>query len=137
MICLDTNAVIILLNARTSLIEVRLESTLERGVPVTVSSIVLFELCYGAAKSANAARNIERIANFMAGPISLMDFDLDDAREAGDIRANLERQGTPFGPYDLLIAGQARRRGAVLVTANEDEFRRVPGLNVENWLEPI
>jgi predicted nucleic acid-binding protein len=60
-------------------------------------------------------------------------FDADDAEEAGDIRSALERSGKPIGPYDLLIATQARRRGAILVTANEREFTRVPGLSVENW----
>jgi tRNA(fMet)-specific endonuclease VapC len=55
------------------------------------------------------------------------------ASEAGEIRAELERLGTPIGTYDVLIAAQARRRGAVLVTANTLEFARVPGLNRENW----
>jgi tRNA(fMet)-specific endonuclease VapC len=60
-------------------------------------------------------------------------FEIEDAEEAGDIRAALERAGTPIGPYDILIAAQARRRGAILVTANEHEFARVPGLMVEDW----
>lgn len=60
-------------------------------------------------------------------------FESEDAEEAGDIRAVLERAGTPIGPYDVLIAAQARRRAALLVTANEREFARVPGLRTENW----
>jgi tRNA(fMet)-specific endonuclease VapC len=57
-------------------------------------------------------------------------FEPEDAEEAGDIRAELEREGRPIGPYDILIAAQARRRGALLVTANTGEFTRVPGLKI-------
>ena len=60
-------------------------------------------------------------------------FESQDAEEAGDIRAALERTGKPIGPYDLLIAAQARRRGATLITANEREFARVPGLKTADW----
>jgi len=60
-------------------------------------------------------------------------FEPDDAEEAGDIRADIERAGAPIGPYDVLIAAQARRRGALLVTANTREFTRVPGLRTEDW----
>ena len=63
----------------------------------------------------------------------VFDFEPDDAEEAGDIRAALERAGTPIGPYDVLIAAQARRRGAMLVTANRREFARVPRLKTEDW----
>ena len=63
----------------------------------------------------------------------VLPFDAEDAAHAGDIRAHLERKGTPIGPYDYLIAAQARRRGATLVTANRREFERVPGLMVADW----
>ena len=66
--------------------------------------------------------------------ITLLPFEPEDAEEAGDIRAVLESAGTPIGPYDILIAAQARRRGAVLVTANIGEFSRVQGLATENWM---
>ena len=56
-----------------------------------------------------------------------------DAEEAGDIRLDLERAGTPIGPYSVLIAAQARRRGATLVTASARKFARVPGLRTEDW----
>jgi hypothetical protein len=58
------------------------------------------------------------------------------AEEAGEIRAAIERAGTPIGPYDVLIAAQARRRSALLVTANTGELARVPGLNAEDWATP-
>lgn len=102
-------------------------------MPLAVSSIVLFELWYGIAKSRHRQYNIETLTGFLAGPIQVLSFDADDAREAGDIRAALARTGTPIGPYDILIAAQARRRGAVLVTTNTGEFARVPGLRIEDW----
>jgi tRNA(fMet)-specific endonuclease VapC len=94
---------------------------------------VLFELRYGAAKSPHPERNAQRIADFLAGPIEVLPFGSEDAEEAGDIRAALERIGTPIGPYDVLVAAQARRRDAVLVTANTREFSRVPRLRFEDW----
>ena len=103
----------------------------EKVPPITVPSIVLFELWYGIAKSAHPQRNANALDDFMAGPIQLLSFEADDAREAGDIRASLERAGTPIGPYDILIAAQARRRGATLATGNIREFARVPGLRTE------
>jgi tRNA(fMet)-specific endonuclease VapC len=88
---------------------------------------------YGAAKSDRPNRSVDALNEFLALGIAVLPFEIEDAEEAGDIRAALERAGTPIGPYDILIAAQARRRGAVLVTANEREFARVPGLMVEDW----
>jgi tRNA(fMet)-specific endonuclease VapC len=133
MICLDTNAVIKVLNDRSTPVRAHLAAAVRRREDVTISTIVLFELRYGAAKSANSQRALRRIGEFLAGPVYVLAFDPEDAVEAGDIRATLERAGTPIGPYDVLIAGQARRRGAVLVTANLREFARVPGLKTEDW----
>lgn len=76
----------------------------------------------------------KKIALFIAsGRITLIDFNEADAGEAADIRAYLRRRGTPIGPYDVLIAAQARRAGTALVTANTSEFNRVPGLQVLDW----
>jgi tRNA(fMet)-specific endonuclease VapC len=136
MICLDTNAVIALLNERTSPVLARIEVAIGVGTPLAISSIVLFELRYGAAKSARPERNVQRIVDFLAGPIDVLPFDPADAEEAGDIRAALERAGTPIGPYDILVAAQARRRDALLVTANAREFARVPRLKFEDWATP-
>ncbi len=60
-------------------------------------------------------------------------FDKEDARQAGEVRAALEVLGTPIGPHDVLIAGQARARSLVLVSRNLREFQRVDGMTVENW----
>ena len=135
MISLDTNAVIAAVNAGPDHVRERIAGALARGEALGVSSIVLFELRYGIAKSARREHNEAKLAQFTTGLIEVLDFDSGDAEEAGEIRAALERAGTPIGYYDVLIAGQARRRDALLVTANLREFNRVEGLRVENWLE--
>jgi tRNA(fMet)-specific endonuclease VapC len=133
MICLDTNAIIAVLNSPNSPARMRIDAAIGSGAILATSSIVLFELWYGAAKSARPERNARRVADFLAGPIEVLPFEFGDAQEAGDIRAALERAGTPVGPYDVLIAAQARRRDALLVTANGREFGRVPRLKFEDW----
>ncbi len=133
MICLDTNAVIAFLNDKPSPVLSRTTAALKGGLEVAVSSIVLFELRYGVGKSLRQERNARRIAELLSSPIQVLDFSAGDAEEAGDIRAALEHVGTPIGSYDILIAAQARRRDAVLVTANTREFRRVPRLKIEDW----
>lgn len=135
MICFDTNAVISLLNDAKSPLLPRIEKTVEGGGAVAVSSVVLFELWYGASNSVRQKANADRITDFTSDFMQVLNFDRDDAREAGDVRAFLNRKGTPIGPYDVLIAAQARRRNAMLVTANTREFSRVPGLQIENWMQ--
>ncbi|HEY7225017.1 MAG TPA: PIN domain-containing protein [Micromonosporaceae bacterium] len=71
--------------------------------------------------------------HLLSGELDLLDFDDEDARVAGQVRAALEIRGTPIGAYDLLIAGQALRRGLTVITANGAEFGRVSGLNWEDW----
>jgi len=98
MICFDTNAVIAVLNSRASPVRGRLVTALNQRLALAISSIVLFELRYGAAKSADPERNVQRIADFLAGDITVLPFEPADAEEAGDIRAALERAGAPIGP---------------------------------------
>lgn len=135
MICLDTNAVIAALKGGATPLAARYDRELPSGV-LAVPSIVLFELRFGIAKSARTRENGARLSHFLQSPVTILNFDAGDAEEAGTIRAALERAGTPIGPYDVLIAAQARRRGAVLVTANTREFARVPGLRLEDWSLP-
>ena len=132
MICLDTNAVIASINLRPPTVRARLEQALAEAAPVGLSAIVLFELWYGIKKSARAGLNTLTLATFLALEVTSLPFEPDDA-QAADIRAALERTGTPIGPYDVLIAAQARRRDALLITANRREFARVPGLRMEDW----
>lgn len=130
---LDTNACRALINGDPPNVRSRLEQATKLGATVSESAVVMFELWYGVAKSARQEFNTQRLETFLAGPLDLESFDDDDARKAGEIRAALEAAGRPIGAYDLLIAGQALRRGAILVTANTSEFSRVDGLRWENW----
>jgi tRNA(fMet)-specific endonuclease VapC len=130
---LDTNAVIALLKNEPAIFRKRLRRAVSKGAAIAISSIVLYELWYGVARSARRRENAERLRTFLSGGIEVTGFDGDDARTAGDLRATLEAAGTPIGPYDLLIAAQALRAGATLVTANVTEFTRVPGLQWQDW----
>ena len=125
---LDTNAVIGLLKDTTSLLAQK--ARLKRPGDIGVPAIVAHELFYGAFKSQQAPRNVALIDQLL---FEILDFDKDDARHSGEVRAFLARKGTPIGPYDVLIAGQARARDLILVTHNTGEFRRVPGLRIEDW----
>jgi tRNA(fMet)-specific endonuclease VapC len=98
-----------------------------------VSSVVIYELWYGVARSERRRENAERLRVFLSGRIDVAAFDAEDAETAGDLRATLEAAGTPIGPYDMLIAAQALRSGATLVTANVKEFARVRGLAWQDW----
>jgi tRNA(fMet)-specific endonuclease VapC len=130
---LDTNVCIALINGKPAEVRRRFEVVAATGAAMSTSSIVTYELWYGVAKSARASANADRLTAFLGGPIDVIDFTVEDAREAGTVRAALEAAGRPIGAYDLLIAGQARRIGASLVTANGAEFGRVSGLRWEDW----
>lgn len=130
---LDTNAVIALLKDRPAGVRSRLRRAASRGAAVAVSSIVLYELWYGVARSERRRENAERLRILLSGNVTVVPFDEEDAAVAGDLRATLETAGTPIGPYDLLIAAQALRSGATLVTANVSEFARVPSLIWQDW----
>jgi tRNA(fMet)-specific endonuclease VapC len=130
---LDTNAVIALLKNEPAIFRKRLRRAVSREAAIAVSSIVLYELWYGVARSARRRENSERLRVFLSGGIEVSPFGEDDAQTAGDLRATLEAAGTPIGPYDLLIAAQALRTGTTLVTANVSEFARVPGLDWQDW----
>jgi tRNA(fMet)-specific endonuclease VapC len=125
---LDTNAVISILNRAEG--KTFAAALKHRSEDVATSSIVMHELFFGAYKSARQARNLSVVE---ALQLTVLDFDGEDAREAGKVRAHLAQRGRPIGPYDVLIAGQALRHRLVLVTANVREFSRVPGLACEDW----
>lgn len=126
---LDTNAIIILLNDKESMLakKVREHSPNE----ICISSIVSHELFYGAFKSRRIKQNVDLVDCLQ---FEVLEFDKEDSKVSGEIRALLALSGNPIGPYDVLIAGQAKARNLVLVTNNTDEFSRVNGLNIENWL---
>jgi tRNA(fMet)-specific endonuclease VapC len=133
MICLDTNIVIGIVNGRNSSLRHRLGEQTRAGMPVGLPVVALFEMRYGFAKSDRRDQSEHLLEKFLSLGVDILPFETEDARHAGDIRAYLEIRGTPIGPYDCLIAAQARCRGATLVTANDREFERVPGLIVVNW----
>ncbi len=130
---LDTNACIALINGTEINVRRRFKRAVARESVILLSSIVAFELWYGVAKSQRKDSNTQRLETFLGGPLEWALFDEDDARAAGTVRAELETVGTPVGAYDVLLAGQARRRGATLVTSNTNEFARVHGLKWEDW----
>jgi len=125
---LDTNAVIALLKSATSPIAVQARKHDPREI--ALSSIVTHELYFGAFKSQFPEGNQKRLD---ALRFEVLAFDKEDSIAAGKVRAGLQAAGTPIGPFDVLIAGQALCRGLTLVTANTREFIRVQGLTVEDW----
>jgi tRNA(fMet)-specific endonuclease VapC len=132
---LDTNVCIALINGTSPKARNRYAQAVQGGATLTTSSIVVYELSYGAAKSARPQANAERLDAFLEPHLSVLDFSEQDAHAAGGIRAQLERKGKRIGEYDTLIAGQALCHNSILVTANTREFRRVKGLLVEDWTQ--
>jgi tRNA(fMet)-specific endonuclease VapC len=130
---LDTNAVVALLRNKPAQVRERYRKAEASGDYLAVSAVVLFELWYGVAKSSQVPENTERLRILLSGDLDLLDFDDEDARVAGQVRAVLEKGGIPIGAYDVLIAGQALRRGLTVVTASTSEFSRVAGLSWEDW----
>jgi len=128
---LDTNICIYIIKKRPTEVLERLVSL--DPEEVGVSSITVAELEYGVAKSSRPRQNREALLNFLA-PLQILAFDDQAAQHYGKIRAYLERKGQTIGAMDLLIAAHARSLSLTLVTNNEKEFSRVPGLTVENWV---
>jgi tRNA(fMet)-specific endonuclease VapC len=125
---LDTNVVIALLNDRNSYPAQRIR--MHHPSEIAISSIVAHELYYGAFKSRRREHNIALVDSLR---FQVLEFDKEDARQAGELRALSTLNGTSIGPYDVLIAGQAKARKLTLVTHNTGEFGRAPGLRAEDW----
>ena len=132
---LDTNVCIALINGTAGQVRRRYLQATGHGVLPAISSIVAHELWYGVARSERVQQNANRLATFLGSAVEVLDYSERDAQAAGEIRAELEREGRRIGEYDTLIAGQAFVRNLVLVTANTGEFGRVKGLVVEDWTE--
>jgi tRNA(fMet)-specific endonuclease VapC len=101
---------------------------------VGISSITLAELRFGVSKSARRQQNEAALDQFLL-PLDIAAFDELAADSYGDVRAELESNGTPIGPLDTLIAGHALSLNVVLVTHNMREFRRITGLRIDDWLK--
>jgi tRNA(fMet)-specific endonuclease VapC len=126
---LDTDTCIYALKQNAAVLQRLLA---ESPQDVAVSVITEAELLTGAAKSSSAARTLQRVENFLR-PLAILEFTSTDAVSYAQIRARLERAGTPIGPLDTLIAAQAVARKLVVVSNNQREFARVRGLQVQKW----
>ena len=103
---------------------------------IAVSVITVFELYTGASKSRRPLVEQTKVAAFLE-PLTFLDFGKEEALVAAQLRASLEKKGLKIGPYDLLIAAQAVTSGLALVIGNMSEFRRVPGLLLEDWAPKV
>ncbi len=127
---LDTNVCADYIRGRYRLVTQRIQDCSPRQLGL--SSVVVAEMRYGADKSALRLRHHAHI-DILVQDIPTFDFDLAAADTFGRIRADLEQRGETIGPYDMMIAAHAMALDYVLVSDNEHEFRRVPGLTLENW----
>lgn len=131
MWALDTNTVIHYFKGSGRVAEHLLATPPSR---IAVPSIVIYEIEVGILKSGEATKRRRQFEELL-DVTNILPFTQEEARSAARVRAELERQGTPIGPLDLLIAGTALAHGATLVTRNTGEFSRVPGLALENWYD--
>lgn len=127
---LDTNICIYVMRGRLPELSDRFAS---QSAQICISTITLAELHYGAEKSMHRTTNIRAIELFTHG-IDVLSFSPAAAAHFGQIRADLERVGTPASSPDVLIGAHARSEGLTLVTNNRREFDRIAGLRVENWV---
>lgn len=126
---LDTNILIYTIKNRPKKVR---EAFKRNADYLSMSAVTLGELIYGAERSAQVARNLQDVEG-LAARMDVVSFDYQAAAHFGQLRAELAKAGKTIGPFDLMIAGHARSLGLVLVTNNLREFKRVPGLRVENW----
>jgi tRNA(fMet)-specific endonuclease VapC len=129
---LDTNLCIRVLRERPQGLRERFNA---EATALSISTVTLAELLYGAERSARPVEGRAQVEGF-AARLDVLSFDSAAAAHSADIRADLERRGRPIGPYDLMIAGHARSRGLIVVTGNLGEFSRVAALRSEDWLAP-
>lgn len=127
---LDTNICITIVNDRPAAVRARFASA--AAGDVGMSTITSGELIWGAQVSSKARENLQRLRAF-GRLVPVLDLPAEAAEHYGEIRVLLQKKGAPIGPNDLWIAAHARAAGLVLVSNNEREFKRVPGLKVENW----
>ena len=130
MYMLDTNICIYAIKNKPEHVLERLKSNIHHGL--CISAITLAELQHGVEKSAQPEKNTTALLQFLS-ILSVLPFDDLAAVEYGKVCAYLQRQGTPIGTMDMLIAAHARSEDLILVTNNVREFERVPELKIENW----
>jgi len=129
---LDTNTCIYIIKKKPpDVIERFIQTEISQ---IGISSITLSELSYGVSKSSKPEQNQIALAQFIA-PLEILPYGDDVAQYYGTLRAHLEKQGTPIGSLDMLIAAHALSTDCTLVTNNEKEFVRIPKLKIENWVK--
>jgi len=131
----DSNLCIAIMNGSASRVTAAFDRAIHAGSEFYLPAIVVHELWYGVAKSSQFSANAQKLEAFRSSLAGTFEFNDQDAHLSGQIRAELARQGTPIGTYDVLIAGQALARGLTLVTANTREFSRVDGLKLVDWTQ--
>ena len=130
MYILDTNTLIYFFKGLGSVADNFLAvSPKDIGIP----AVVLYELEYGIAKSSSPKKRTKQLEELCA-LVEVLTFGNKEAKTSATIRAVLEKKGTPIRPYDVMIAGTALSRQGVLVTNNTKEFRRIPQLQITDWL---
>lgn len=129
MYLLDTNTVIYFFKGLGDVAKNLFEKSPQE---IFISSLVIYELEVGIAKSSDSKKREEQLAKLLSH-VQIIDFSVNEAKASAKIRAKLEKSGTPIGPIDTLIAGCAKANSLTLITRNIDEFKRVDGLSVQNW----
>ena len=130
---LDSSVCIALLRDTSVAAVRRFEKAIAHHDSILLSSLVLAELWYGVHRSLRPVDNETTLKRFLQGPVGVLSFDEQDARIAGEVRAELHRSGKTIGSYDTLIAAQCLRHDITVVTANVKEFSRVKGLKWKDW----
>ena len=129
---LDTNICIYIMNKRPQGVIQKFKQH-DLGI-IGVSTITVSELHYGISKSKKRILNAQRVQEFLI-PLEIIPYDEKAAAVYGDFRCQVEERGKPIGPLDILIAAHALSRDLILITNNEEEFRRINRLKVENWVK--
>ncbi|MCU7958603.1 MAG: tRNA(fMet)-specific endonuclease VapC [gamma proteobacterium symbiont of Bathyaustriella thionipta] len=128
---LDTHIVIYTIKNRPA----KVREAFNRHIgQMCISAVTWGELVYGVEHSSQPEQN-RAVIEGMAARMEVLPLEMQDTDHFGQIRAELKQRGTPIGPYDMMIAGQARARGLILVSNNLREFERVDGLRLENWVD--
>lgn len=129
MYLLDTNTIIYFFKGLGNVAKNLFEKSPQE---IFIPAIVIYELEVGIAKSNDSKKREEQLAKLLSC-VQIIDFSVNEAKASAKIRAELEKNGTPIGPIDTLIAGCAKANNLTLITRNIDEFKRVDGILVQNW----
>jgi tRNA(fMet)-specific endonuclease VapC len=131
---LDADAVMAALHGESAAaVRTRMEAARRGGGTVAVSAVTLLQLRHRITKGPRRFEERAKLREFLAAAVAILAFDADDAAMAGELQFALEAARTPIDAYDLLIAAQALRRGATVVTAPTSALSRIPGLLLQDW----